>query len=152
VDDIEPIGAEGDTGLLDAAADRLSGPVRHPVDAITYLGGQDRSLPSPAERPPEAGLRGAVAARRVEERHAQIERPVDQPLGVRVGECAAAERARPEAESRDAETGEPEGADIHGQALPRRRAGRQRPQLASASTTGAGAASQRKLDRCSCTA
>src|SRR2546426_12587467 len=71
-------------------------PIRHPGNAVADLGGKDDALAPARQRAPEPLLGKTVAARRIDQRDAGVERAADQPIDVGVAGLGPADASGPE--------------------------------------------------------
>ncbi len=102
VEDVDHVGAEAPERVVDAARDRLARPVGDAVHAVAPLRGERVLAPPVREVPPDPLLGEPVAARGVEERHAEIERRVQDPPRLVLRQIPAPHVPGAEAERGDA--------------------------------------------------
>src|SRR5262249_59001422 len=82
--------------------------------AVADLGGDAAPLAGAGERASEALLGGAVAARGVDEVHAEVEGAADETVDVGVTDFGPADAPGSEADRGDKDTRRPERAEVHG--------------------------------------
>ena len=97
---IDAVGAHPPEGLVDAPEYGLPRPVGDARDPVSTLGREHDLGPAGTEVAADSLLGDSVAARGVQEGHAAIDGPEQQPLGLSFGERHVPQAARAQAEPR----------------------------------------------------